>query len=119
MVELGFIDYVKKTKNTTADRLFPKLRFHPIEERYNTDYNKAFMKFFRKNITNDPSQVFHSFRHIVGDQLLKNAVKHRLPKALMNQIMGHQPDRDETTQTYSQGYGLEELYEGIKTISYA
>ena len=117
LIKLGLMEYIQTTAKQ-HNRVFPQLRFHPIEERYNTDYNKTFMNFFRKNVTRDPSQVFHSLRHNVGDQLLKNAVKHRLPKDLMNQIMGHQPDRDETSQTYSQGYGIAELFEGIKTIQY-
>jgi hypothetical protein len=43
---------------------------------------------------------------------------HKLPKALMNQILGHKPDKDETSQTYSQGYGIKELYKWIKTLDY-
>jgi hypothetical protein len=45
LIELGFIDYFNRIKET-SDRLWPQLRFHPSEERYNTDYNKTFMKFF-------------------------------------------------------------------------
>jgi hypothetical protein len=76
------------------------------------------MKYFRRHVTTDKNQTFHCLRHNVGDQLLKNAVKYRLPKDLMNQLMGHAPAEDETTATYSQGYGIEELYEGIKTLDF-
>lgn len=117
LIELGFIDYFNSIKDTN-DRLWPQIRFHPIEGSYNTDYSKTFMKFFRSHITKDPSQVFHSIRHNVGDQLVKNSVRHKLPKDLMNRIMGHEPDKDMTTAVYSQGYGVEELYEGIKTLSF-
>jgi hypothetical protein len=36
----------------------------------------------------------------------------------MNQIMGHEPDKDMTTVVYSQGYGVKELYKGIKTLTF-
>ena len=62
--------------------------------------------------------MFHSFRHNVGDQLTKNAVKYRLPKDLMNRLMGHEPDKDMTSLVYSQGYGIKGLYEGIKTLEF-
>lgn len=117
LIELGFIDYFNSIKDT-SNRVWPQLRFHPKEERYNTDYNKTFMQFFRAHVTNEPKQVFHSIRHNVGDQLVKNAVHHKLPKDLMNQIMGHEPDKDITTAVYSQGYGVKELYEGVKTLTF-
>jgi len=34
------------------------------------------------------------------------------------QIMGHEPDKDETTATYSQGYRIEELYIGVCTLKF-
>ncbi|WP_295050480.1 site-specific integrase [Sulfurimonas sp.] len=117
LIELGFIDYYDSVKNKQPT-LWKNLRLHPTEDRYNTDYNKSFMKYFRKYVTKDSTQVFHSLRHNVASQLLNNAVIHRLPKALMNQILGHAPDKDETSQTYSNGYGIEQLYEGIKTLEY-
>lgn len=117
LIELGFIDYFNSIKET-SNRVWPQLRFHPSEERYNTDYNKTFLQFFRAYVTDELTQVFHSIRHNVGDQLVKNAVHHKLPKDLMNQIMGHEPDKDMTTAVYSQGYGVKELYEGIKTLTF-
>ncbi len=117
LIEFGFLEYYKSIKNK-QERLWNNLRLHPTEKRYATDYSKNFMKYFRKHITTEKGQVFHSFRHSVGDQLLKNAVKHRLPKALMNQILGHAPDKDETSQTYSQGYGIEELYTGVCSLEF-
>ena len=117
LIELGFMEYYNSIKNK-QERLWSNLRLHPTEKRYATDYSKNFMKYFRKHVTIEKDQVFHSFRHSVGDQLLKNAVKHRLPKALMNQILGHAPDKDETTQTYSQGYGIEELYTGVCSLEF-
>lgn len=117
LIELGFLKYYNsvKTENT---RLFPQLRLHPDQNRYNTDYEKSFMKFFRTYITTEKDQVFHSLRHNVSDQLLKNAVHHRIPKDVMNSILGHEPDKDSTTQNYHHGYGISELYEGIKTLEF-
>jgi hypothetical protein len=76
------------------------------------------MKYFRKHITIEKDQSFHSLRHNVSTKLLNAAVIHRLPKALMNQILGHEPDKDETSRTYSNGYGIEELYIGMQTLNY-
>jgi integrase len=117
LIDLGFLDYFNTIKEHN-NRLFPQLRLHPTEERYNIDYNKTFGKYFRAYITKEANQVFHSIRHNVGDQLIKNAVHHKLPKDLMNQIMGHEPDKDMTSAVYSQGYGIRELYEGIKTLKF-
>jgi integrase len=117
LIELGFLDYYNGIKDK-QERLWNNFRLHPTQKRYSTDYSKVFMKYFRKYVTEDNLQVFHSFRHAVGDQLLKNAVKHKLPKDLMNRIMGHEPDSDETSRTYSQGYGVEELFIGVKTLHY-
>ncbi|WP_345992382.1 site-specific integrase [Sulfurimonas sp. HSL-1716] len=117
LIELGFIEYYNSIKNKQP-RLWKNLRLHPKEERYNTDYGKNFMKYFRKHVTEEEDQVFHSLRHNVGDQLMKNAVHYKLPKDLMNRIMGHEPDKDMTSVVYSQGYGVEELYEGIKTLDF-
>jgi integrase len=115
--DIGFIDYYDSLKDKQIT-LWKNLRLHPTEDRYNADYNKSFMTYFRRHITKDSTQVFHSLRHNVASQLLNNAVTHRLPKALMNQILGHAPDKDETSQTYSNGYEIEQLYEGIKTLNF-
>jgi len=115
IIELGFMKYYNSIKNK-QERLWDNLRLHPTQKRYGTDYSKNFMKYFRLHVTKEKNQVFHSFRHTVGGQLLNNAVQHKLPKDLMNQIMGHEPDKDETTATYSQGYGIEELYIGVCTL---
>jgi hypothetical protein len=76
------------------------------------------MTYFRKHVTDDKYQVFHSFRHNVGGQLLNNAVKYKLPKDLMLSLLGQEPDKDQMTQTYSNGYSIESLYEGIKTLEF-
>ncbi len=117
LIELGLLDYLNSTQSR-HERLWPNLRLHPTELRYNSDYNKTFMKYFRKHVTDDPTQVFHSLRHNVGDQVIKATVNHQLPKALVNQLMGHEPDSDETSRTYSKGYGIKELFEGIRVISF-
>ncbi len=117
LLELGFIDYYNSVKDK-QNILWKHLRLHPTQNRYGTDYSKNFMKFFRKYITTEKDQSFHSLRHNVSTKLLNNAVIHRLPKALMNQILGHEPDKDETSRTYSDGYGIEELYIGIQTLNY-
>lgn len=117
LIELGFVDYFNSVKHKQK-RLWSNLRLHPTEKRYSIDYGKNFMSYFRTYVSEDPTQVFHSFRHTVGDQLLKNAVKYKLPKDLMNRIMGHEPDKDETSQTYSRGYGIEELYTGVCSLKF-
>jgi integrase len=117
LIELGFLDYYNSVKDK-QEQLWKNFRLHPTQNRFSTDYSKNFMKFFRANITTEKEQTFHSMRHNVSTKLLNNAVMHKLPKALMNQILGHEPDKDESSQTYSQGYGIKELYEGIKTLDY-
>lgn len=118
LIELGFIDYFNSIKEN-HDRLWPQLRLHPTEERYNIDYNKTFGKFFRAKVTKESNQVFHSIRHNVSTQLLINAIHHRLEKALMNQMLGHEPDKDTTSAVYAGRYGVPELYEGIKTLDFS
>lgn len=117
LIELGFIKYIDKIKSK-HQRVFPNLRLHPTEKKYNTDYSKNFMKYFRKYVTAEKTQVFHSIRHNVSTQLLNNAVKHKIPKDLINRLMGHEPAKDETSQSYFSGYDIEALYEGVRTLDF-
>ncbi len=117
LVELGLIDYINEVK-LKHDRLWPNLELHPTEKRYGTLYSSRFSTFFRGHITTEKNQVFHCLRHNVSTQLLNNAVKYKIPKDLMNRIMGHEPDKDETSQSYFDGYSIESLYEGIKTLDF-
>lgn len=117
LIELGLIDYFNSVKDH-HDRLWPLIELHPTEERYNIKYNKSFGMWFRRNISKQEDQVFHSIRHNVSTQLLKNAVHHTLPKDLMNQMLGHEPDKDTTSVVYSQGYSIAELNVGMKTLQF-
>jgi hypothetical protein len=76
------------------------------------------MSYFRRWITKDSTQVFHSFRHTVGDQLIRNTAMHKVPKDVMNRIMGHERPRDMTSSNYSGGFTPLELNEGMKTLSF-
>jgi len=117
LIELGLMDYINEVKKT-HHRLWPNLELHPVEKRYGTLYSSRFSTFFRGHITTEKNQVFHCLRHNVSTQLLNNAVKYKIPKDLMNRIMGHEPDKDETSQSYFDGYSIESLYEGIKTLDF-
>ena len=118
LLDLGFLEYFNSVKDK-QERLWDNLRFHPTQKRYNIDYGKNFMKYFRRYITQDKKQTFHSMRHNVSTQLLNNAVKYKIPKDLINRILGHEPANDETTQSYFSGYDVEALYEGIRTLDFS
>jgi len=117
LIELGFIDYFDSIKDK-QDRLWMNLELHPRQKRYNTKYSKNTMLYIRRYVTKDKMETFHSMKHNVSTQLLINAVKYRIPKDLMNRLVAHKPAEDETSQTYFDGYDIESLYEGIKTLDY-
>ncbi len=118
LIELGFITYIEALKNKGAIRVFPNLRLHPTQKKYNTDYGKNFMTYFRRYVTKEENQVFHSLRHNASSQMLRNAVHQKLPKDLINRILGHEPDKDTTTQQYFSGYSVKELFEGVKGLEF-
>lgn len=117
LVELGLLDYINEVKKR-HHRLWPNLELHPVEKRYGTLYSSRFSTFFRSQITTEKNQVFHCLRHNASTQLLNNAVKYKIPKDLMNRLVGHEPAEDETSQAYFDGYDIEALYEGIKTLNF-
>jgi integrase len=49
LIELGFIKYYDSVKDK-QNKLWKNLRLHPTEDRYNTDYNKSFMTYFRRHV---------------------------------------------------------------------
>jgi len=118
LIEMGLLDYINEVKVKHC-RLWPNLTLHPTEKRYGTLYNSRFSTFFRSYISKDKNQVFHCMRHNVSTQLLNNAVKYKIPKDLVNRLMGHEPADDETSQSYFDGYSIEALYEGIKNLHFS
>ncbi|WP_151900083.1 hypothetical protein [Sulfurimonas hydrogeniphila] len=72
----------------------------------------------RRYVTKEENQVFYSLRHNPSSQMLRNAVHQKLPKDLINRILGHEPDKDTTTQQYFSGYSVKELFKGIKWLEF-
>jgi integrase len=60
LIDAGFLDFVATRRG--ADRLFPDLKLGP-DGRYSHGYSKWFGPFKRKCGFEEPSLVFHSFRH--------------------------------------------------------
>ena len=116
LIDMGFLKYVQSRKKGTL--LFKNIRYNIKQEKHSFEYSKSFMSYFRRWITKDPTQVFHSFRHTVGDQLIRNTAMHKVPKDVMNRIMGHERPRDMTSSNYSGGFTPLELNEGMKTLSF-
>jgi integrase len=88
LMELGFIDYVKRVKDLGATRLFPfdDPNTTTAKEQPSKNCSRHFGKYMDTLGLSDPDLVFHSFRHTVVQALQDNNTP--LPDAM--QITGHQ-----------------------------
>lgn len=115
VLEMGFLEFVQKRReqkkvvlfeNRTRDRNSLK----PLTGQY---YSKLFQAFNRQKITKDPKKVFHSFRHLVHNDL-KQA---KVPPDIYHSITGHLPQH-EMDQTYTEDHILKNKMEALVCLEY-
>jgi integrase len=111
LIQLGFLDYVKKVKAQKNPRLFPELK----EGR--DGHGRKISRWFAEHRTSvgiaDRGKDFHSFRHTVATQL-KNAL---VLESVAAALLGH-ATAGITYSTYGKEYFLRTLNEAIQKIGY-
>jgi len=116
IIDMGFLEFVatrkaQKKKVLFENRTRDRKRLRPLTGNY---YSKLFQGFNRKHITKDPKKVFHSFRHLVHNEL-KQAGVHA---DLYHSITGHMPAHEMDT-VYTEDYRLGNKYEALIKLQYS
>lgn len=96
LIEIGFLDYVRRVKDRGEERLFWLLK--PHRGAYSHYTGKWFQTVNRKYVTADPKKVFHSLRHGFIDHLANNseAKEHHIAW-----LVGHTNRKSQTTGRYT------------------
>jgi integrase len=111
LIDMGFLDFVSLRKQAEAAVLFESdARHKPLT---GANYTKIFQRFNRGEITNDPKKVFHSFRHLVQNELKQRGV----PPAVYHSIVGHASD-SEMDKVYTEDYSLQIKYEALMKLEH-
>jgi integrase len=110
IVDLGFLEFVKMKKSQGKKVLFETSKHTPLTGQY---YSKRFQPFNRKHVTKDPKKVFHSFRHLVHNELKQKMV----PPDVYHSITGHVAQH-EMDQVYTEDYKLQTKYDALVLLGY-
>jgi integrase len=110
IVEMGFLKFVELRKAQGKRVIFETRSHRPLTGQY---YSKRFQEFNRKQITNDPKKVFHSFRHLVHNELKQKKV----PADIYHSITGHVPQH-EMDAVYADDHILTNKYEALQLLEY-
>lgn len=111
LVRLGLLDHVEAMRSSGKPRLWMNLELK--RDGYSHDFGKWYQRFNRKDITQDPKKVFHSFRHTVADTLKQAGVE----GAVIAEILGH-ANQSITTGRYGKRYRPQVLLEALELLEY-
>lgn len=112
--DLGFLDYVDRTKQAKEARLWMNLTWNKING-YSNIFCKWYQRFNRENVSEDPKKVFHSFRHLVADTLKQSGVQ----DSLIAELLGHSHGNHAMTMSrYGKRYQPKVLLEALKHLDY-
>lgn len=112
LIELGLLDYWKRTKEEHKNRLFYNTKLSR-DGSYSLEFSKWFGRFKKKlNITSS-KLTFHSFRHNFIDNLKQNDVR----DTYIKELVGH-TDKSITMERYGKRYNVGKLYKVISKIDY-
>ncbi len=113
LIKMGFIEYVMAIKNQGHERLFPQEK-QGANGTYGDDFSKRFGHFKRKLGFNGREKCFHSFRHLVIDELRNNG---QVSRDIQMFLTGH-TDKSVHGKYGSKGPSIEVLKEAIETIQF-
>jgi len=111
LIKIGFMEYVEKMANAKALRLWLNLK--KDRDGYSHYFGKWFQRFNRKNITQDPRKVFHSFRHAFSDNLKQQGIETKIIDALL-----WHKDYHLSTSTYAKPFSPGILLHAISKVNY-
>jgi len=112
LIDIGFIEYVEKIKESGAPRLWMNLNRRDSDG-YGNAFGKWFQRFNRNHITKDKAKVFHSFRHVVADTLKQAGAQ----ELIISEILGHAND-SMTMSRYGKRYQPKILLEALMLLDY-
>lgn len=116
LIELGFIDFYKKQKRSGEIRLWSKLTLGL--EGYSTNFRKWFGTFNRKEITEDRTKKFHSFRHLFSHTFRQLSLQDDIDHFAIKYLLGHSVSEDITVDVYSHGYSMDGLAEVLNKLTF-
>ncbi|MBW8301943.1 MAG: site-specific integrase [Hydrogenophaga sp.] len=109
LTELGFLNFVSTVQE--GERLFPDIPIGPATQRHRYA-SKMFNKLLRVAGIKSSQKVWHSLRHGF-EQACRDS---RVDSAVMDQLQGHA--QKGMRSIYGDGYGLDALYDGVRSIRY-
>ncbi len=112
VLDLGFGDFVKRRtkEKRPSKRLFWQIGYG-ADGQPSTVFSKWFARLMDKIGLDDPSLVFHSFRHTAEDAL-RNAL---LPQYVIDRVIGH--TGKQTSDGYGEGISLDVAKEAIMKMA--
>ncbi|MEX3314620.1 hypothetical protein [Sulfitobacter sp. PS-8MA] len=114
LIELGFLDLVKRARKRGDRRLFPSLTRGANKGTYTENFTKAFGYYRRTNDVYWHGLDFHALRTTFHHRLMDAAC----PGAHRRKLMGHEP-LDEGERAYAQkGISIASLFEQVKKIPF-
>ncbi|MBP0482093.1 site-specific integrase [Sagittula salina] len=114
LIELGFLEFVKRAKKRGDRRLFPSLTRGANKGTYTENFTKAFGYYRRTNDVYWHGLDFHALRTTFHHRLSDASC----PGAHRRKLMGHEP-LDEGERAYSQkGISIASLFEQVKKIPF-
>lgn len=116
LIELGFLDYVKKKRDKGSLRLWSNLSLG--SEGYGTNFRKWYGVFNRKFVTKDNTKTFHSFRHLFTNTLKQISLKENIDHHAVKYLLGHSMKGDVTIEVYTHGYKMSDLSDILNKLYY-
>lgn len=114
LIELGFLELVKRARKRGDRRLFPSLTRGANKGTYTENFTKTFGYYRRTNDVYWHGLDFHALRTTFHHRLMNAAC----PGAHRRKLMGHEP-LDEGERAYAQkGISIVSLFEQVKKIPF-
>jgi integrase len=111
LLKLDFLEYVQGLREKGGKRLWENLARK--RDGYAQDFSKWYQRFNRKEITDNPKRVFHSFRHTLANNLKQNGVD----EPVIAEILGHSHNSI-TSGRYGKRYEPEILQNALERLTY-
>lgn len=111
LIELGFLQYVERTRQKGKVRLFPDLE-RDSRGSYTQAFSRQWNRWLRRFGIGDERKVFHSFRHAFKDAARRGDV----PKQQRDRLQGHA--LEDEAEKYGLGWELPALKRQIEKVRY-
>jgi integrase len=119
LIRIGFLDFVNQVRRNDGQsaRLFPKLTSGP-KGGFGEAFSKWFGRYKRSLGIDNPSSVFHSFRHGFKDALRAAGVNEDVNDALTGHSGGNSVARSYGWRDMVRRFGLQTLHAAVEKVRY-